>query len=147
MKVLNKCLTWQKNNKQGLKFIKLDLNTLKVVAFTDSSFANNSDHSSQIGFVIVLADGDNNANIVHWSSVKCKRVTRSVLASELYALTHGFDIASVVKATLMKILNPWRSNDVVPLVMCIDSKSLCDCLVKLGTTHEKRLMVDMMCLR
>ena len=147
VKVLNKCLTWQKNNKQGLKFIKLDLNTLKVVAFTDSSFANNSDHSSQIGFVIVLADGDNNANIVHWSSVKCKRVTRSVLASELYALTHGFDIASVVKATLMKILSPWRSNDTVPLVMCIDSKSLYDCLVKLGTTREKRLMVDMMCLR
>jgi len=79
----------------------------------------------------VLADGDNNANMVHWSSVKCKRVTRSVLASELYALTHGFDIASAVKATLMKILNPWRSNEVVPLVMCTDSKSLYDCLVKL----------------
>jgi hypothetical protein len=147
VKVLNKCLTWQKNNKQGLKFIKLDLNTLKVVAFTDSSFANNNDHSSQIGFVIVLADGNNNANIVHWSSIKCKRVTRSVLASELFALTHGFDIASVIKATLTKILKPWKNDDVIPLVMCIDSKSLYDCLVKLGTTREKRLMVDLMCLR
>jgi len=116
-------LTWQKN-KQGLKFIKLDLNTLKVVAFTDSSFANNNDHSSQIGFVIALADDDNNANIVHWSSIKCKRVTRSVLALELFALTHGFDITSVIKATLAKILKPWKNDDAILLVMCIDSKSL-----------------------
>jgi len=63
--------------------------------------------------------------------------------SELYALAYGFDIASVVKATLMKILKLRR----IPLVMCIDSKSLYDCLVKLGTTREKRLMVDLMCLR
>ena len=28
-----------------------------------------------------------------------------------------------------------------------DSKSLYDCLVKLGTTREKRLMVDLMYLR
>jgi hypothetical protein len=125
----------------------LDMNTLKVVAFTDSSFANNSDHSSQIGFVIVLADGSNNANIVHWSSIKCKRVRRSVLASELYALTHGFDTASIIKATMTKILRPWRGDELIPLTVCIDSKSLYDCLVKLGTTHEKRLMIDLMCLR
>jgi hypothetical protein len=35
----------------------------------------------------------------------------------------------------------------VPLVVYIDSKSLYECLVKLGTTREKRLMIDVMCLR
>ena len=90
----------------------------------------------------MLADANNNANIIHWSSIKCKRVTRSVLASELYATAHAFDTAVVIKTTLEKILaKP------LPLVMCTDSKSLYDCLVRLGSTQEKRLMVDLMCLR
>ena len=35
----------------------------------------------------------------------------------------------------------------VSMVLCINSKSLYNCLVKLGTTQEKQLMVDLMCLR
>ena len=100
------------------------------MVFTDASFANNRDLSSQIGFVIVLTDRNQDANILHWSSIKCKRVTRSVLASELYALAHGFDIAAVIKSTIQKILQLEQ----LPLVLCTDSKSLYDCLVKLGTT-------------
>jgi hypothetical protein len=82
------------------------------------------------------------ANIIHWSSIKCKRVTRSVLASELYGTAHGFDIATAIKSTLDRIL---QIN--IPLILCTDSKSLYDCLVRLGTTQEKRLMIDIMCLR
>ena len=37
-------------------------------------------------------------NIVYWSSVECKKVTKSVLASELYSIAYGFDIGAVVKA-------------------------------------------------
>jgi hypothetical protein len=69
-------------------------------------------------------------------------VTRSVLASELYSMAHGFDIGTAIKSTVDKIL---QVN--LPLILCADSKSLYDCLVRLGTTQEKRLMVDMMCLR
>jgi len=35
----------------------------------------------------------------------------------------------------------------VPLVVYIDSKSLYEYLVKLGTIREKRLMIDVMYLR
>lgn len=142
-KALNKRLQWQIDHfDRGLRFVKLDTTTLRLLVFSDAAFANNHDLSSQIGYVIVLADAKNRANIIHWSSIKCKRVTRSVLASELYAMAHGFDAGAVIKSTVEKILNT-----PLPLVACIDSKSLYECLVKLGSTQEKRLMIDLMCLR
>lgn len=70
------------------------------------------------------------------------RVTRSVLASELYAMSLGFDVAATIRSSLNQILS---SN--VSLIICVDSKSLYDCLVMLGTTHEKRLMVDILAIR
>ncbi len=142
-KALNKRIQWQIDNPtRGLHFVQLDLTSLKFVIFTDASFANNYDLSSQIGFVVTLVDSDGKANIIHWSSIKCKRITRSVLASELYAMVHGFDVGAVLKSTMECVLE-----QSVPMILCTDSKSLYDCLVKLGTTQEKRLMVDIMCLR
>ena len=90
----------------------------------------------------MLANASNKANIIHWSLIKYKRVTRSVLASELYNIAYGFNIGAIIKSILDKIL---QVN--LPLVLCTDSKSLYDCLVRLGTTQEKRLIIDLMCLR
>lgn len=140
---LNKRIKWQKeNSSRGLNYVPLDLDSLKIVVFADASFANNKDYSSQIGYVIVMMDKHNNANTIHWSSIKCKRITRSVLASELYGLVQGFDIGAAITATVGAILN-----QETPLTICTDSKSLYDLLTKLGTTSEKRLMIDIMALR
>ncbi|EED20730.1 conserved hypothetical protein [Talaromyces stipitatus ATCC 10500] len=145
IKALNKRLKWQADNpNRGLRFVKIDLRTAQLYAFVDASFANNKDSSSQIGYIIVLADAQNNANILHWSSTKCKRITRSVLASEMYGMANGFDAAAAIKSTLTQLLHLLEP---LPLVLCTDSKSLYECLVKLGTTREKRLMIDLMCLR
>jgi hypothetical protein len=57
-------------------------------------------------------------------------------------MAHGFDIGAAAKSTIDRILEID-----LPLVLCTDSKSLYECLVKLGTTQEKRLMIDVMCLR
>ena len=140
---LNKRLQWQLDNPtRGLRFIPLDIQSLKLIVFTDASFANNQDLSLQISFIIVLSDKDNRANILYWSLIKCKRVTRSVLASELYTIAYRFDAEAAIKSTIEAILQIR-----LPLILCTDSKSLYDCLVKLGTTQEKRLMVDLMYLR
>lgn len=64
--------------------------------------------------------------------MKCKVITRGVLAAELYVLTHGFDIAASIKATLEGIYGHQ-----VPLVLCTDSKSIFDSITSLGTTQEK----------
>ena len=103
--------------------------------FTDASFANNKDLSLQISYVLALANATNKANIVHWSSVKCKRVTRSVLASELYSTVHSFNISVAVKTMLDKIL---QIN--LPVILCTDSKSLYDCLIQLRTRLANSLV-------
>lgn len=76
--------------------------------FMDGSFANNADLNSQIGFIIMLTNETHPTdgsfmiknNTVHWSSTKCKRVIRSVLASEIYTIVNGFDIGLTIATTL-----------------------------------------------
>lgn len=49
VKLLNKRIQWQlENPTRGLRFVKLDKDSLELLVFTDSSFANNKDFSSQI---------------------------------------------------------------------------------------------------
>jgi len=74
-------------------------------------------------------------------STKYKRVTRSVLASELYGIAYGFNIGDLVKSIIDKVLEIE-----VLLVIYIDSKSLYEYLVKLGTIREKRLIIDIIYL-
>jgi hypothetical protein len=57
-------------------------------------------------------------------------------------MVYRFDIAHLVKTTLNLILN----KDIL-LVVCTNSKSLYNCLVKLGITYEKRLIIDVICMR
>lgn len=155
MEALNVRLKWQMENpERGITFVPLDFTRTKLFAFTDGSFANNKDLSSQLGFVIVLAveggrttgEFEIQGNLIHWSSTKCKRVTRSVLASELYGMMSGFDISMALSTTLNQIMGSLGMPR-IPIVLCTDSRSLYECLVKLGTTDEKRLMIDIMSLR
>jgi hypothetical protein len=154
LRQLNRRLQWQiDNNIRGLRFVPLDLSTAKLMVFADGSFANNRDLSSQIGYVICLVNEEVTpenfsitGNLIHWQSAKCKRVTRSVLASEIYGLVNGFDLGYVLGETLRTVTARLHLPP-IPLVVCTDSYSLYDCLVKLGSTTEKRLMIDLMALR
>jgi hypothetical protein len=50
------------NHNKGLEFVLLDFATSndksQIIVFTESPFATNKDYSSQIGFMIVLANED-----------------------------------------------------------------------------------------
>ena len=58
-------------------------------------------------------------------------------------MTHDFDAGAVIKSIVKKIL----AISTLPMIVCIDSKSLYDCLIRLKITQKKRLMIDIMCLR
>ncbi len=138
-KVISECIS---TADIGLNYVSLDMDTLNFSIFVDASFANNRDYSSQLGFIAVLLDGSGNANVVHYASVKSKRITRSVLAAELYAMVLGFDHCSPIRITLQNILRRR-----VSLHLYTDSKCLFDGLTTLNTTTEKRLLIDLNMLR
>jgi hypothetical protein len=143
-KRLNQQLQWQLNNSNWeLRFVLLNLNQnqLKLMIFTDAAFVNTVDLHSQIDYVICLIV-DVRVNLIHWSSIKGKRVIRSVLATKLYVMINDFDVESIIKSIIERMLHISLS-----LILLTDSKSLYDCLVKMSTTVEKRLIIDMMCLR
>jgi hypothetical protein len=71
---------------------------------------------------------------------------RNVLASELYVISHGFDMSISLKFIIKKILGFIFNLSILLLIIYTDSKSAYDCLIKLGIIQEKRLIVDLMCL-
>jgi hypothetical protein len=69
-------------------------------------------------------------------------MTRSVLAVELFAMIHDFDVDFVFKVILTKMIDTLISS-----ILIIDSKFIYDCLIRLKITLEKRLLIDVMTLR
>lgn len=72
------------------------METVRVIVVTDASFANARDLRSQLGYLVLMVDGQDNANIIHYGSRRCKRVTRSVMASEVHALSMGCDYGIII---------------------------------------------------
>jgi hypothetical protein len=62
------------------------------------------------------------------------------------SLVNGFDLGYVLAETLRTVMSRLALPP-IPLVVCTDSYSLYDCLVKLGTTTERSLMIDLVTLR
>lgn len=91
---------------------------------------------------MVMMDKDKRENVIHYGSLKSKRITRSVLAAELFAMVHGFDVSSTIRLAINDVFGR-----IVPLHVYTDSRSLFDCLSKVSRTAEKRLLIDLSMLR
>ena len=68
-------------------------------------------------------------------------ITKSVLASKLYTIAHNFNISTAIKA-IVKL----QLNISLLLILYTDFKSIYKCLIKLGTTQKKRLIINIICL-
>jgi hypothetical protein len=111
LKRFNKRLKWQMEHlDRGLSYVHVNLNAAKIFIFADGLFANNKNLSSQLGFLVVLAHENHLksffaliGNIMHWNFIKCKRITRSTLASEIYGIMNGVNVG-IAFATTLKII-------------------------------------------
>lgn len=118
------------------------MNSIRIIAFTDSSFANTKVLHSQLVFVSVMAGQHGRWNILHFSSVKCKHVTRSVMAAEMHGMVLGFNHAFVVRDIISEMFE--RDTE---LEAYVDSKTVFEVLANQATTCEKRLQIDINALR
>lgn len=92
--------------------------------------------------IVLLIDSEDNANLIHFSSARCRRVTRSVMAAELHALVLAFDFGFVIREMVAEVLQ----RDVA-IEALVDSKTVFDVVAKDAKTSERRLQIDVHALR
>ena len=130
-------------------FSPIPLNSLRWITFSDSSWANRRDGSSQGGAIHLLADnaileGQNSwASIIDWRSWKLKRITKSSLAGEVQAFSEAQDRQEWLRAFWLEIfsfkgLNLKHIDDELikdtPSTLITDCKSLFDALAKVESS-------------
>lgn len=114
---------------------------LKMVTFTDASFANLSDGGTQGGHLIVLMGENGRFSPISWQSKRVKRVVRSTLAGETLAMSEGIDNA-IFLSTLFSELHAGSTVQPVPIVCITDNFSLVDALKSTKFVTEKRLRLE-----
>ena len=57
-----------------LKYLMLDMDSLHIRVYSDASFASNEDSNSQLGYIIRLAEGEENVQVLTYCSKKSKRI-------------------------------------------------------------------------
>ena len=77
-----------------------------------------------------------------WQSRKIKKVCKSTLAAESWALVEGLESAELIKAQWNEIVKID-----VPIVCVTDCKSLFDAVKTTNTLEDKGLRIPMACLR
>ena len=139
---LNKATRYEKEHCVSLKIPTLDHESLRVVSFTDASFANNHDLSMQLGHICILADGHCRSVPISFKSYESKWAVHSAIAGELIAFSDLFDIAGTLASELGDIYSR-----PIPVRLLTDSKSLFDVISKGSRTSEKRKMLDIAATR
>lgn len=91
------------NRDRVLMYKPLESSTLRIGGYADAAFATNADHSSQIGYIILLCDASSNAHVLSFSSHNSRLVVRSVTAGEVFTFTAYLDEASILRYDLKQL--------------------------------------------
>ena len=97
----------------------LDLSSLQLEVYSDTSFSNLTDQSSQCGMISFIVDGNGARNIVEFYSKRIRRICRSTFASELLACNSALDYIMSYKSFFKSI-----GLDFSKITLFTDSKGL-----------------------
>jgi hypothetical protein len=73
-------------------------------------------------------------------------VTRSVFILKIYGIVGGVNMSFAIRS-IFTIIIKQLGLSIILIIVCTDFYSLYECLVKLGTIKEKRLIIDIMAIR
>ena len=138
--------------------LPLTLDGVSVIVFSDASWGNRSDGTSQGGYLVGLMDkkglqgGEAPFGVLMWSSHKVRRVCRSTLSAESQAACISTETGDFLRVLLLETLCPdfvlgtyaQRLPD-VSAALVLDAKSVYDHVVSDNGKHpgDKRLAVDL----
>ena len=136
---INKIIKRVKCKEYHIKFPCLDLKTLHLRSYADSSFNNLFDGGSQGGHIIFLTDSSCYSCPIEWKSNRAKRVVRSTLAGETLACADSLESALFLKDMIIELLGYTPSMKIISVT---DSKSLFDNIMSKKVVNDKRLRVE-----
>lgn len=97
---INKLVVYSKEYQTALRFVKLDLSSLKLIGFSDTAFAGNWDFTSQLGHIILVSDKSGAVVPMLYEAFKALCVTRSEMIAELIAFSNMFDAGFTLRIEL-----------------------------------------------
>ena len=134
-----KILRSLKNNDNSLMLRSIgDINSIKVILYSDASLNNLDKGGSQGGYLIFIAGNNQLASLITWSSKRLKRVVRSTIESETMALAEGLEHCLY----LVRILKLLLQLDNICIECRCDNKSLCEAVQSEKEVHNKRLALE-----
>ena len=153
----------KKHAKVGITISSIPLDQVRLVSYSDASFASRMNQQSQKGglFLAVHADVFEQrsalASPLSWHSKKIDRVVASTLAAETYALSSVVDMTNWLRLTWEWLKDPtinWREPETIwkhapPSIAVMDCKSLYDILVKNTTPQcqEHRTLIEALVIK
>lgn len=99
-KHLSKSVKLALDKRVSLKIPELSQNCLCIIGYSDSSFANNADLLSQLGYSCFLQEAEVSVIHIMFKCYMSSRVTRSAMAGGVIALYDVFDVAATLSAKI-----------------------------------------------
>ena len=144
IKLANKTIRTAKGLDYNLEFINLgDPNSWRIICFSDASWGNLPDGGSQGGHLILLMGQNGGVNLLSWQSKRLKRVARSTIAAETLSVMNGCESSILIANQISEILKIAK----MPIIVVTDNESLANAVRTTTSVEEKRLRIDMACLR
>lgn len=124
-----------------------DLSHLKIVAYSDASFANLTDGGSQGGYIIFLVGNNHKYTPITWQSKRIRRVVKSTLAAETLAMVDMSEACLFYRKLLLEILQLKDEPENIKIICKTDNSCLFDSVHSSTQILDKRLRIEMAILR